>query len=193
MDETTEKVEFELTPDKLTPAVIEAIMESETAREKVRKMCREYMESDMGPVLETMGYLKREMASPTESGTETVDISARAAKVENERLEGEALGLVKSGKLLAMHANEYLTRSRTGKPVDDLLKDRSAASALHGVAGTTPRETPPETVVKRTPAEIVAETEREFLARGKFTASELAKAAEARINEARTKGALKEA
>lgn len=192
MDETTEKVEFELTPDKLTPAVIEAIMESETAREKVRKMCREYMESDMGPVLETMGYLKREMASPTDPGTETVDISARAAKVETERLETEALGLVKSGKLLAMHANEYLTRSRTGKPVDDLLKDRSAASALHGVAGTTPRETPPTDTVKRTAAEIVAETEREFLARGKFTASELAKAAEARINEARTKGALKE-
>lgn len=165
MDETTEKVEFELTPDKLTPEIIGAIMESESARAMVRKMCREYMESDMGPVLETMGYLKREaVAPPTEPGAETVDIAARAAKVENERIEGEALGLVKSGKLLAMHATEYLTRSRVGKPVDDLLKDRSAASALHGVAGTTPRETPPETAARsRKSSDVHAEALAEII------------------------------
>jgi hypothetical protein len=189
-------VEVSLKPEQFTPELLDAIMSTETARAKVRAMCREYMESDMGDVLETMGYMKREMASPTLPDTtaaeESVDISARARKVEDERLETEAIDLVKSGKLLAIHANDYMVRSRGGKPVDDLLRDRSAASLQLGVAGSTPRETPPVNTAQRTAADIVAETEREFIARGKFTASELNKAAETRIAEARAKGVLKE-
>jgi hypothetical protein len=60
--ENEEKVEIELSPEKVTPALVEALMDTEVAREKMRKMCREMMESDLdsaGAAADLDGALKK--------------------------------------------------------------------------------------------------------------------------------------
>ena len=192
--EPTESVEIEVSPDALTPDVVEALFASEAARMKVREMCREMMESDLDGLLEARGYMKREMAAPTLPDlTEAADIVAQARAIEEEVIAGEVKELVRSGRLLAAHVGDFVARRKVGDKVDGLLRDWSGASTMQGVAGTTPREKAPASAGRVTADGIMKAVERELVARGKgYTYAEHLRIAKGRINDARSKGELVE-
>ena len=192
--EPTESVEIEVSPDVLTPDVVEALFASEAARMKVREMCREMMESDLDGLLEARGYMKREMAAPTLPDlTEAADIVAQARAIEEEVIAGEVKELVRSGRLLAAHVGDFVARRKVGDKVDGLLRDWSGASTMQGVAGTTPREKAPASAGRVTADGIMKAVERELVARGKgYTYAEHLRIAKGRINDARSKGELVE-
>ena len=192
--EPTESVEIEVSPDALTPDVVEALFASEAARMKVREMCREMMESDLDSILEARGYMKREMAAPTLPDlTEAADIVAQARAIEEEVIAGEVKELVRSGRLLAAHVGDFVARRKVGDKVDGLLRDWSGASTMQGVAGTTPREKAPASAGRLTADGIMKAVERELVARGKgYTYAEHLRIAKGRINDARSKGELVE-
>ena len=192
--EPTESVEIEVSPDALTPDVVAALLGTEAARMKVREMCREMMESDLDSILEARGYMKREMAAPTLPDlTEAADIVAQARAIEEEVIAGEVKELVRSGRLLAAHVGDFVSRRKVGDKVDGLLRDWSGASTMQGVAGTTPREKAPASSGRLTADGIMKAVERELIARGKgYTYAEHLRIAKGRINEARQKGELVE-
>ena len=43
--EPTESVEIEVSPEALTPEVVEALLSTEVARKKMREMCRELVDT----------------------------------------------------------------------------------------------------------------------------------------------------
>jgi hypothetical protein len=195
--ENEEKVEIELSPEKVTPALVEALMDTEVAREKMRKMCREMMESDLDTMLESRGYMKREMASVTlpeaisEALPESVDIVAQARAIEESVIGDEVKELVRSGRLLAGHVSDYVARRKVGDKVETLLRDWSLASVMQGVTGSTPREK--GNVNTLTEADIMATVERELISRGKgYSYAEHLKIAKSRIADARQKGLISE-
>ena len=192
--EPTESVEIEVSPDVLTPEVVAALLGTEAARMKVREMCREMMESDLDGLLEARGYMKREMAAPTLPDlTEAADIVAQARAIEEEVIAGEVKELVRSGRLLAAHVGDFVSRRKVGDKVDGLLRDWSGASTMQGVAGTTPREKAPASAGRLTADGIMKAVERELIARGKgYTYAEHLRIAKGRINDARLKGELVE-
>ena len=192
--EPTESVEIEVSPDVLTPEVVEALLGTEAARMKVREMCREMMESDLDGLLEARGYMKREVAAPTLPDlTEAADIVAQARAIEEEVIAGEVKEFVRSGRLLAAHVGDFVARRKVGDKVDGLLRDWSVASTMQGVAGTTPREKAPASAGRVTADGIMKAVERELVARGKgYTYAEHLRIAKGRINDARSKGELVE-
>lgn len=192
--EPTESVEIEVSPDVLTPEVVEALFGTEAARMKVREMCREMMESDLDGLLEARGYMKREVAAPTLPDlSEAADIVAQARAIEEEVIAGEVKELVRSGRLLAAHVGDFVARRKVGDKVDGLLRDWSGASTMQGVAGTTPREKAPASAGRVTADGIMKAVERELVARGKgYTYAEHLRLAKTRINDARSKGELVE-
>lgn len=192
--EPTESVEIEVSPEALTPEVVEALLSTEVARKKMREMCREMMELDLDPILEARGYMKREVAAPSlPEATESVDIVAQARAIEEEVIAGEVKELVRSGRLLAAHVGDFVARRKVGDKVDGLLRDWSVASTMQGVAGTTPREKAPATTGRLTADGIMKAVERELIARGKgYTYAEHLRIAKARINDALAKGELVE-
>lgn len=192
--EPTESVEIEVSPDALTPEVVEALLSTESARKKMREMCREMMEADLEGILDARGYMKREMAAPTLPDlTESVDIVAQARAIEEEVIAGEVKELVRSGRLLAAHVGDFVARRKVGDKVDGLLRDWSVASTMQGVAGTTPREKAPAATSRLTADGIMKAVERELIARGKgYTYAEHLRIAKARINDALAKGELVE-
>lgn len=192
--EPTESVEIEVSPEALTPDVVEALLSTEVARKKMREMCREMMELDLDPILEARGYMKREVAAPSlPEATESVDIVAQARAIEEEVIAGEVKELVRSGRLLAAHVGDFVARRKVGDKVDGLLRDWSVASTMQGVAGTTPREKAPATTGRLTADGIMKAVERELIARGKgYTYAEHLRIAKARINDALAKGELVE-
>lgn len=190
-----EKIEIELPTGTAVPeSLIEAIMTSETARKKVREMCREMIESDLDSLLESRGYVKREMAAPTlpEAVSEAEDLVAQARAIEEQVIGDEVKELVRSKRLLSAHVSDFVARRKTGSPVDGLLRDWSVASTMQGVSGSIPRESAP-TSARVTPDAIMAQVEKELIARGKgYSYAEHLKIAKTRINEARQKGSLLE-
>ena len=192
--EPTESVEIEVSPEALTPEVIEALFASDAARAKMRECMREMVEADLEGILEARGYMKREVAAPSlPEATESVDIVAQARAIEEEVIAGEVKELVRSGRLLAAHVGDFVARRKVGDKVDGLLRDWSAASTMQGVAGTTPREKAPATAARLTADGIMKAVERELIARGKgYTYAEHLRIAKARINDARSKGELVE-
>jgi len=190
-----EKIEIELPTGTAVPeSLIEAIMTSETARKKVREMCREMIESDLDSLLESRGYMKREMAAPTlpEAVSEAEDLVAQARAIEEQVIGDEVKELVRSKRLLSAHVSDFVARRKTGSPVDGLLRDWSVASTMQGVSGSIPRESAP-TSARVTPDAIMAQVEKELIARGKgYSYAEHLKIAKTRINEARQKGSLLE-
>jgi hypothetical protein len=195
--EPTESVEIEVSPDALTPEVVEALFATEAARMKMRElcreMCREMMEADLEGILDARGYMKREMAAPTLPDlTEAADIVAQARAIEEEVIAGEVKELVRSGRLLAAHVGDFVARRKVGDKVDGLLRDWSGASTMQGIAGTTPREKAPASG-RVTADGIMKAVERELIARGKgYSYAEHLRVAKARINDARSKGELVE-
>jgi hypothetical protein len=191
--EPTESVEIEVSPDALTPEVVEALFATDAARMKVREMCREMMEADLEGILDARGYMKREMAAPTLPDlTEAADIVAQARAIEEEVIAGEVKELVRSGRLLAAHVGDFVARRKVGDKVDGLLRDWSGASTMQGIAGTTPREKAPASG-RVTADGIMKAVERELIARGKgYSYAEHLRIAKARINDARSKGELVE-
>lgn len=208
--EPTESVEIEVSPEALTPEVVEALLSTEVARKKMREMCREMLdvtatdivrkkvremvETELDPILEARGYMKREVAAPSlPEATESVDIVAQARAIEEEVIAGEVKDLVRSGRLLAAHVGDFVARRKVGDKVDGLLRDWSAASTMQGVAGTTPREKAPSVAGRLTADGIMKAVERELIARGKgYTYAEHLRIAKSRINDARSKGELVE-
>jgi hypothetical protein len=219
--ETEEKVEFELSPDKLTPAVVEAIMASDTARAKMRECMRELMLSDLEEALATRGYMnrakvremmeseldalleargmkKREVAAPTlpEASLAVSDgleqIEAKARAIEDVAISDEVTELTRGRKLLPSQVREFVARRRSGAPVGDLIRDWSLASAMTGVQGVTPREQSQPVDARRTADDISAEVERELRSRSKYSYREHLAIAKERIETARSKGALLE-
>ena len=219
--ENEEKVEFELSPDKLTPAVVEAIMASDTARAKMRECMRELMVSDLEEALATRGYMnrakvremmeseldalleargmkKREVASPTLPEVESVvsdgleQIEAKARAIEDVAISDEVTELTRGRKLLPSQVREFVARRRSGAPVGDLIRDWSLASAMTGVQGVTPREQSQPVDARRTADDISAEVERELRSRSKYSYREHLAIAKERIETARSKGALLE-
>ena len=195
--ENEEKVEIELSPEKVTPALVEALMDTEVAREKMRKMCREMMESDLDGLLEARGYMKREMAGPTlpealsEAVNDSVDIVAQARAIEESVIGNEVKELVRSGRLLAGHVPDYVARRKVGDKVETLLRDWSLASVMQGVTGSTPREKVANP--RLTEADIMATVEKELVSRGKaYSYAEHLKLAKSRIADAREKGLISE-
>jgi hypothetical protein len=195
--EPTESVEIEVSPDALTPEVVEALFATEAARMKMRElcreMCREMMEADLEGILDARGYMKREMAAPTLPDlTEAANIVAQARAIEEEVIAGEVKELVRSGRLLAAHVGDFVARRKVGDKVDGLLRDWSGASTMQGIAGTTPREKAPASG-RVTADGIMKAVERELIARGKgYSYAEHLRVAKARINDARSKGELVE-
>ena len=192
--EPTESVKIEVSPDVLTPDVVEALLGTEAARMKVREMCREMMETDLDGILEARGYMKREMAAPTLPDlSEAADIVAQARAIEEEVIAGEVKELVRSGRLLAAHVGDFVARRKVGDKVDGLLRDWSGASTMQGVAGTTPREKASASAGRVTADAILKAVERELIARGKgYTYAEHLRISKGRINDARMKGELVE-
>lgn len=196
--EPTDSVQIEVSPDVLTPEVVEALLGTETARMKVREMCREMcremMAADLDGLLEARGYMQREVHAPTLPDlSEAVDIVAQARAIESEVIAGEVKELVRSGRLLAAHVGDFVARRKVGDKVDGLLRDWSGASTMQGVAGTTPREKAPASAGRVTADGIMKAVERELTARGKgYTYAEHLRLAKARINDARSKGELVE-
>jgi len=195
--ENEEKVEIELSPEKVTPELVEALLSTEVAREKMRKMCREMLESDLDTMLESRGYMKREMASVTlpeavsEALPESVDIVAQARAIEESVIAEEVKDLVRSGKLLAGHVSDYVARRKVGEKVDTLIRDWSLASVMQGVTGSVPREKGNANTLSE--ADIMATVERELIARGKgYSYAEHLKIAKSRIADARQKGLISE-
>jgi hypothetical protein len=189
-----DKIEIELPTDVVPEKLIEAIMTSETARKKVREMCREMIESDLDSLLESRGYMKREMAVPTlpEVVADSEDLVAQARAIEEQVIGDEVKELVRSKKLLSAHVSDFVARRKTGSPVDGLLRDWSSASTMQGVTGSIPRESAP-TSARMTPDAIMMQVEKELIARGKgYSYAEHLKIAKTRINEARQKGSLLE-
>jgi len=195
--EPTESVEIEVSPDALTPEVVEALFATESARMKMREMCREMcremMEADLEGILDARGYMKREMAAPTLLDlTEAADIVTQARAIEEAVIAGEVKELVRSGRLLAAHVGDFVARRKVGDKVDGLLRDWSGASTMQGIAGTTPREKAPASG-RVTADTIMKAVERELIARGKgYSYAEHLRVAKARINDARSKGELVE-
>jgi len=197
--EPTESVEIEVSPDALTPEVVEALFATEAARMKMREMCREMcremMEADLEGILDARGYMKREfhMAAPTLPDlTEAADIVTQARAIEEAVIAGEVKELVRSGRLLAAHVGDFVARRKVGDKVDGLLRDWSGASTMQGIAGTTPREKAPASG-RVTADNIMKAVERELIARGKgYSYAEHLRVAKARINDARSKGELVE-
>ena len=189
-----DKIEIELPTDVVPEKLIEAIMTSETARMKMREMCREMIESDLDSLLESRGYMKREMAVPTlpEVVADSEDLVAQARAIEEQVIGDEVKELVRSKKLLSAHVSDFVARRKTGSPVDGLLRDWSSASTMQGVTGSIPRESAP-TSARVTPDAIMTQVEKELIARGKgYSYAEHLKIAKTRINEARQKGSLLE-
>lgn len=189
-----DKIEIELPTDVVPEKLIEAIMTSETARKKVREMCREMIESDLDSLLESRGYMKREMAVPTlpDVVADSEDLVAQARAIEEQVIGDEVKELVRSKKLLSAHVSDFVARRKTGSPVDGLLRDWSSASTMQGVTGSIPRESAP-TSARMTPDAIMSQVEKELIARGKgYSYAEHLKIAKTRINEARQKGSLLE-
>ena len=189
-----DKIEIELPTDVVPEKLIEAIMTSESARMKMREMCREMMESDLDSILESRGYMKREMAVPTlpEVVADSEDLVAQARAIEEQVIGDEVKELVRSKKLLSAHVSDFVARRKTGSPVDGLLRDWSSASTMQGVTGSIPRESAP-TSARVTPDAIMTQVEKELIARGKgYSYAEHLKIAKTRINEARQKGSLLE-
>lgn len=191
-----DKIEIELPTGTAVPsdALIEAIMSSDLTHKKVREMCREMIESDLDSLLESRGYMKREMATPTlpEAVSEAEDLVAQARAIEEQVIGDEVKELVRSKRLLSAHVSDFVARRKTGSPVDGLLRDWSVASTMQGVSGSIPRESAP-TSARVTPDAIMAQVEKELIARGKgYSYAEHLKIAKTRINEARQKGSLLE-
>lgn len=191
-----DKIEIELPTGTAVPsdALIEAIMSSDLTHKKVREMCREMIESDLDSLLESRGYMKREMAAPTlpEAVSEAEDLVAQARAIEEQVIGDEVKELVRSKRLLSAHVSDFVARRKTGSPVDGLLRDWSVASTMQGVSGSIPRESAP-TSARVTPDAIMAQVEKELIARGKgYSYAEHLKIAKTRINEARQKGSLLE-
>lgn len=206
-----EKIEIELPTGTAVPeSLIEAIMTSDLAHKKMRAMCREMIdetatevvrkkvremvESDLDSLLESRGYIKREMAAPTlpEAVSEAEDLVAQARAIEEQVIGDEVKELVRSKRLLSAHVSDFVARRKTGSPVDGLLRDWSVASTMQGVSGSIPRESAP-TSARVTPDAIMAQVEKELIARGKgYSYAEHLKIAKTRINEARQKGSLLE-
>ena len=191
-----DKIEIELPTGTAVPsdALIEAIMSSDLTHKKVREMCREMIESDLDSLLESRGYMKREMAAPTlpEAVSEAEDLVAQARAIEEQVIGDEVKELVRSKRLLSAHVSDFVARRKTGSPVDGLLRDWSVASTMQGISGSIPRESAP-TSARVTPDAIMAQVEKELIARGKgYSYAEHLKIAKTRINEARQKGSLLE-
>jgi hypothetical protein len=199
-----EKVEFELSPDKLTPEVVKAIMESETARAMCRAMCREYMEAELDGALESRGMMKREaVASPTIPASEAIgDVATPAADAilsaarakETELLRDEVLGHVTARRLLAARTGEYMTRRAAGQPIDDLLGDYTGLSRSAGAAGVgAASDKAPVTIQKRSAASIVDGVEKRLKDAKRYDYAEHLRLANEEIATARAKGELVEA
>jgi hypothetical protein len=207
MDPTEEKesIELELSPDRFTPELVKAIMETETARAMCRAMCRQYMETELEPMLDARGYMKREamsIASPTMPIAEMVAPDAvpasemfteRAKKAERDMLEKEALDLVASRRLLAARAGEFVTRRAMGQDVSALLGDYSPIARMAGTTtGATKETPPPANVTKRSADAIMAEVQTRLTTEGKYTYKEHRRVGELEIARARAAGALLE-
>lgn len=205
-----DKIEIELPAGVIPEKLVEAIMTSEAARMKMREMCREMIdetatevvrkkvreivESDLDSLLESRGYMKREMAVPTlpDVVSDAEDLVSQARAIEEQVIGDEVKELVRSKKLLSAHVSDFVTRRKTGAPVDGLLRDWSSASTMQGVIGSSPRESA-STSARVTPDAIMSQVEKELIARGKgYSYAEHLKIAKTRINEARQKGALLE-
>lgn len=204
-----DKVEIEL-PSGVTEELVEAIMTSQSARMKMREMCREMVdetateivrkkvreivESDLDAILESRGYMKREMTSPslTDLVADSGDLVSQARAIEEQVIGDEVKELVRSKRLLSAHVSDFVARRKTGSPVDGLLRDWSVASTMQGVSGSIPRESAPSSA-RVTPEAIMAQVEKELTVRNKgYSYVEHLKIAKTRINDARLKGTLLE-
>jgi hypothetical protein len=143
-----EKVEIEMSAEKLTPALMEALGGAE-AQSAIRAMCRQVMEDEFDGMANARGYMKREaVAAPSLGAAEdaaneaialetrkkpapTVDFEA----IENARLNAEAGDLVKSGKLLAANASRFIARRKAGDDVSELVGDYTGWKATTGTPG----------------------------------------------------------
>jgi len=194
--ESEEKVEIEVSPDKITPEFVEQLVSNEKMREKMRECLREMLSEDLDSMLESRGYMKREVAAPTlpdvaqDTVESTTDIVAQARAIEEQVIGTEVKELVRNGKLLANHAAEYLSRRKSGKNIDDLIRDWNSLSVMQGVTGQVPRE---KKINKITENDIMKQVENELISRGKgYSYSEHLKIAKSRIAEARAKGEISE-
>jgi len=192
MPEGNETVEFSLTPDKLTPEILTAIMDSPIAQQKMREM----MEPALDEMLMKRGY-KREspaaepMNAPAATPTidETIEQSARAA--EDAMLAEEVDAAVRGRKLLSKDATAYIKARRAGENGAQFLKDFSAVGEMAGHAAN-PNPDKNTNIKKRSAVQIMADLERELHDAGKYNYVEHVKLGKTRIAEARTKGLLEE-
>lgn len=199
--EDENKVELELTPDRFTPELVEAIMSSPAARKCMRAMMSEAFDE----VATERGYMKREamnIATPTmpindmtapDAAPADESFTERAKRAERELIEKEAMGLIADRKLLAIRSGEYLDRRTRGVDVSDMLADYSAVTRMAGNGGGVVKENGPKgPVQKRSANAIVTEVQDRLERERKYTAAEHLRLANAEIEAARVAGTLED-